>query len=137
MSASSSADFCDGLYSTVLPSFSISQNSTSSHSPARGGLASPSPTAIATTPTADLPKIRLIPGTDPFAWPEETLLRHSLAPQDRPHLFRRDRDVQVRHAQMPQRIDYGVGDRRRRAHRRRLAHALRTQRMVRRGRDGL
>src|SRR5207247_11026596 len=35
------------------------------------------------------------------------------------YLFRRDRDIEVRHAEMPQRVDHRVRDRGRRAHGRR------------------
>jgi cytochrome c peroxidase len=42
----------------------------------------------------------------------------------------------VLHAQVRQRVDHRVRDRERRAHRRRLAHAFRAERMVRQRRDG-
>ncbi len=49
------------------------------------------------------------------------------------HTFwRGDRDVDMADAEMPQRVDDGVGDRRRRADRGRLADPLRPDRMVRR-----
>src|SRR2546422_1326745 len=66
-----------------------------------------------------------------------TLLRDALLLQDLPHFLGRDRDVEVRHTEMPERVDYGVRNRRRRTHRCRLSHTLRAEGMVRRGRGGL
>src|SRR3954451_15279643 len=64
-------------------------------------------------------------------------LRDALLVQDGPDLLWRDRDVDVAHPEMPQRIDHGVGDRRRGADRRRLPHSLRSDRVMRRGCDRL
>ena len=62
---------------------------------------------------------------------------HPLLVEDGPDLLGRDRDVDVADAQVPQRIDHRVGDRRRGADRGRLADALGADRVVRRRRDGL
>ena len=51
--------------------------------------------------------------------------------------WRGDRDVDVADAEVPERVDDRVRDRRRRADRRRLADALRADRVVRRRGDGL
>src|SRR3954468_4399071 len=57
------------------------------------------------------------------------LQRHSLLLQDLPHLFGGDRDVDVANAEVRQRVDDGVGDRRRRAHGCRLTDALGAERV--------
>ena len=62
-----------------------------------------------------------------------------VAPAKRPpHLVRRDRHVEMAHAERAQRIEHGIGDRRRRAVGRQLADALQAEEVVGRGRgDGL
>src|SRR5262245_36519642 len=61
----------------------------------------------------------------------------ALLVQERPHLLRRDRDVDVPDAEVPQGIDDSVRDRRRGADRGRLPDALGPEWMVGRGSDGL
>src|SRR5690349_10606095 len=68
--------------------------------------------------------------------PPETSV-HALLVEDRPHLLRGDRDIDVANAEMPKRVNDGVRDGRRRADGRRLADALRADRVVRRRRDRL
>src|SRR3954452_24722378 len=64
-------------------------------------------------------------------------LRDALLVEDGPDLLWRDRDVDVAHPEMPQGIDDGVRDGRRRPDGGRLPHPLGADRMMRRRRDGL
>src|SRR6476619_362272 len=61
----------------------------------------------------------------------------ALLVEDRPDLLGGDRDVDVPDPEVPERVDDRVRDRRRRADRRRLADALRADRVMRRRGDGL
>ena len=71
--------------------------------------------------------------TSPDAQPATpwVLLGYPLLVEDLPHPVGRDRDVHVRHPQVRQRVHHRVRDGRGRAHRRRLADALRAERVVR------
>src|SRR3954451_8938306 len=61
----------------------------------------------------------------------------ALLVEDRPDLLGRDRDVDVADAEVPQRVDDGVGDRRRGTDGSRLPDALRPDRVMGRRGDGL
>src|SRR5579864_7172230 len=63
------------------------------------------------------------------------LIRHTRRPERLPYPLRRNRNVDMSDAQMPQRIHYCVGNRWRSADRWRLPNTLRADRMVRRGSD--
>src|SRR5215467_328917 len=63
-----------------------------------------------------------------------TPIRHPMLAQTLPNFSRSDRDIDMAHAQMPQRIDNRVGDSCRSAHRGRLTNPFRAQWMMRRWR---
>src|SRR6187401_474635 len=85
-------------------------------------------TAARVTATQSAPRAGAAPGAS---------VAHSMLPQGLPDLVRGDGNIQVAYPQMPERVHDRVGDRGRRSHRRRFAHALGAEGMVRRGRDGL